>query len=193
MKKRIFKGLYEIVSFFTDSIEIRFLTRYKVLLGTSLLMLTACQLIKKNDQDEGCLLSSDLNDDFRTVSCYLPPIHQDIPEESDLSDENYVHRDVEDMPEFPGGDKEMMEYLIKRIKYPEAALKNGIYGKVVISLIVEKDGRLSEIELLRSVDPDLDKEALRVVRSMPRWRPGRHKGKEVRVKQAVAVPFRLMR
>ena len=98
---------------------------------------------------------------------------------------------VEVMPQFPGGQIAMLQYLMKNIKYPEQAMKKGIQGRVVVSFIVEKDGRVSNVRLLRSVESSLDKEAVRVVKSMPKWSPGKQNGKPVRVRFNVPVMFKL--
>ena len=98
---------------------------------------------------------------------------------------------VEQMPSFPGGEKALLEYLGNNIKYPVVAQENGVQGRVVISFVVEKDGSITDVKVARSVDPSLDKEATRVVKSMPRWIPGRQNGSAVRVKYTVPVAFRL--
>ena len=98
---------------------------------------------------------------------------------------------VEKMPEFPGGDMAMMEFLSKNIKYPVEAQKKGLQGRVVVNFIVEKNGSINHANVIRSVDPLLDAEALRVVQSMPNWTPGMQNGKAVRVKYNIPVSFRL--
>ncbi|MBR3123650.1 MAG: energy transducer TonB [Prevotella sp.] len=98
---------------------------------------------------------------------------------------------VEQMPSFPGGDKALMDFLSNNEKYPVVAQENGVQGRVVISFVVEKDGSITDVRVVRSVDPSLDKEAARVVKSMPRWIPGKQNGAAVRVKYNVPVSFRL--
>ena len=98
---------------------------------------------------------------------------------------------VEVMPQFPGGQIAMMKYIMENMKYPKQAMKEGIQGRVTVSFIVEKDGRVSNVRLLRSVQPLLDKEAVRVVKSMPKWSPGKHNGKPVRVRFNLPVMFKL--
>ena len=98
---------------------------------------------------------------------------------------------VEQMPSFPGGDKALMYFLSNNVKYPVVAQENGVQGRVVISFVVEKDGSITDVRVVRSVDPSLDKEAARVVKSMPRWIPGKQNGAAVRVKYNVPVSFRL--
>lgn len=98
---------------------------------------------------------------------------------------------VDQMPSFPGGASELFEYLSRNIHYPVVAEENRIQGRVVVSFIVERDGSISNAKIIKSVDPSLDKEAMRVVRSMPRWIPGKQNGSAVRVKYNVPVTFRL--
>ena len=98
---------------------------------------------------------------------------------------------VEVMPQFPGGQIAMLQYLMKNIKYPEQAMKEGIQGRVTVRFIVEKDGSISDVKPVLSVHPLLNKEAVRVVKSMPKWSPGKHNGKPVRVRFNLPVMFKL--
>ena len=98
---------------------------------------------------------------------------------------------VEVMPQFPGGQIAMLQYLMKNIKYPEQAMKEGIQGRVTVRFIVEKDGSISDVKPILSVHPLLNKEAVRVVESMPKWTPGKQNGKPVRVRFNVPVMFKL--
>ena len=98
---------------------------------------------------------------------------------------------VEEMPSFPGGNGALMSYLNGNTKYPVVAQENGVQGKVIISFVVERDGSISDVKVARSVDPSLDREAQRVVKSMPKWTPGKQNGQTVRVKYTVPVVFRL--
>lgn len=98
---------------------------------------------------------------------------------------------VEQMPEFPGGMKELLKFLQDNLKYPESAKKNNLQGRVVVQFVVEKDGTPTEFNVVRPVDPDLDAEALRVLKTMPKWKPGMEKGEAVRVKFTVPVAFKL--
>ena len=104
---------------------------------------------------------------------------------------NMVYDVVEVMPQFPGGQIAMLKYIMENIKYPKQIMEEGIQGRVTVSFIVEKDGRVSNVRLLRSVQPSLDKEAIRVVKSMPKWTPGKHNGKPVRVRFNLPVMFKL--
>jgi len=98
---------------------------------------------------------------------------------------------VEDMPEFPGGTAALLEYLRKNIKYPAVCRENNIQGRVLIQFVVNKDGSIVDPEVVKSVNPYLDKEALRVISTMPKWTPGKQRGKPVRVKFTVPVNFKL--
>lgn len=106
--------------------------------------------------------------------------------------DNPIFEVVEQMPEFPdGGMPALMEYFVKNIKYPEAAMKKGTQGRVTVQFVVEKDGSIANAKVLRGIDPELDKEAVRVVSMMPKWKPGMQKGQAVNVKYTVPVMFRL--
>ena len=102
-----------------------------------------------------------------------------------------VYEVCEQMPIFEGGDAALLKYLTDSVKYPELAKKHGVQGRVVIGFIVEKDGSLTDVKVLRHVDIALDAEALRVVMGMPKWIPGRQNEQRVRVKYNVPVSFRL--
>ena len=98
---------------------------------------------------------------------------------------------VEQMPSFPGGPSALMEWLSNNVKYPVVAQENGVQGRVVVSFVVERDGSITDVKVVRGVDPSLDREASRVVRAMPRWIPGKQNGSAVRVKYNVPVAFTL--
>ena len=106
-------------------------------------------------------------------------------------EETKVFDVVEQMPQFKGGDAALMEYLSKNMKYPPIAEENGIQGRVVCQFVVERDGSITDVKVVRSVDPALDKEAVRVIKAMPKWTPGKQNGSAVRVKFTLPVTFRL--
>ena len=106
-------------------------------------------------------------------------------------EEEKVFDVVEQMPSFPGGNTALMKFLNENIHYPVVAQENGVQGRVVVSFVVERDGHITDVQIARSVDPSLDKEAQRVVKSMPKWIPGKQNGSAVRVKFNVPVSFRL--
>ena len=113
------------------------------------------------------------------------------PEPPKHVEETKVFTVVEQMPMFPGGDAALMSYLANNIHYPTVAAENGVQGRVVVGFVVERDGSITDVRILRGVDPSLDREAMRVVKSMPRWTPGKQNGSAVRVKYQVPVAFRL--
>lgn len=100
-----------------------------------------------------------------------------------------VYDQVEQMPEFPGGMPAMIEYLQTNIKYPKDAIKQNVGGRVMVMFVVEADGSLSNVRVARKVFPSLDSEAVRVVKAMPKWKPGKEKGRPVRVNFTLPVVF----
>ena len=112
--------------------------------------------------------------------------------EEEEPEEQTIFEVVEQMPEFPnGGMAGLMQYLSKNIKYPTIAQENGTQGRVTVQFVVNRDGSIVDAKVLRGVDPYLDKEAVRVIMGMPKWKPGMQRGKPVRVKYTVPVMFRL--
>ena len=112
-------------------------------------------------------------------------------EETEEPQEKVIFQVVEEMPEFPGGMGEAMKFLAKNIKYPVAAQQAKIEGRVIVQFVVERDGSISDIHAMRGVNPDLDAEAIRVVSLMPKWKPGKQRGKAVAVKYTMPIMFRL--
>lgn len=106
-------------------------------------------------------------------------------------EDNKVFDVVEQMPSFPGGQGALMKWLSDNIKYPVIAAENGVQGRVIVQFVVEKDGSVTDVNVAKSVDPSLDKEATRVVKAMPKWIPGKQNGSAVRVKYTVPVTFKL--
>ena len=111
--------------------------------------------------------------------------------EEEEVEEQQIFQVVEEMPEFPGGMGECMKFLGKNIKYPTISQENGVQGRVIVQFVVNRDGSIVDPVVVRGVDPYLDKEALRVISTMPKWKPGKQRGKAVRVKYTVPVTFRL--
>ena len=115
----------------------------------------------------------------------------DLPPEVD-ADEGKVFTFVEEMPGFPGGDQKLMEYLQKNIKYPMIAKENGIQGRIYVTFVVDKDGKIKDSKILRGgLGGGLEEEALRVVRSMPDWKPGKQNGRAVQVQYNLPIIFTL--
>ena len=114
-----------------------------------------------------------------------------LPYERESSDTTKVYDMVEQMPEFPGGTQAMMKYLYGVMKYPKEAMEAQQEGRVIVSFVIDDEGWVQEPKVMKSVSPSLDEEALRVVSGMPKWTPGTHKGKVVRVKYAIPITFKL--
>lgn len=110
-----------------------------------------------------------------------------VEEEEPVEQEVFII--VEQMPLFPGGDEALRKYLATEVKYPVIAQENGIQGRVFVKFVIMPDGSVSNVEVARPFDPNLDKEAVRVVKSMPKWTPGKQRGKAVRVSYTVPINF----
>ncbi len=133
--------------------------------------------VKGNDDSNGEILKAK-----EVIAQPEPPKHVE---------EDKVFDIVEQQPLFPGGNSALMQYLHDNMKYPVVAQENGVQGRVTVQFVVEKDGSITGVHVLRGVDPSLDKEAVRVVKSMPRWTPGKQNGTTVRVNYRLPVLFRL--
>ena len=114
-----------------------------------------------------------------------------VKETTGETEDNNIYTMVEEQPEFPGGMGELVKYLQNNVKYPSICQEKGIQGRVIVSFVISEDGSASDFQIVKSVDPYLDKEALRVLGLMPKWEPGKQKGVPVRVKYTVPVTFRL--
>ena len=143
--------------------------------------------IVENDAEveESTIQASDETDKAVEVK-YVP-----VEVEEEEVEEQQIFQVVEEMPEFPGGMAECMKFLSKNIKYPPSSAENGIQGRVIVQFVVNQDGSIVDPVVVRGVDSHLDKEALRVIQMMPKWKPGKQRGKAVRVKYTVPVMFRL--
>lgn len=100
-----------------------------------------------------------------------------------------VYDEVEVMPEFPGGVTAMYDFLYANINYPKDAIKQDVGGRVMVMFVIETDGSLSNVRVARKVFPSLDAEAVRVVKTMPKWKPGKEKGRPVRVNYTIPIVF----
>lgn len=125
--------------------------------------------------------------DRETFIDVAPVIHTVRKEEEE--DEAQVFFIVEEMPEFPGGEAALRRFIANSIKYPQIAQENGIQGRVYVQFVVERDGSVSSASVARGVDPSLDREALRVVNTLPKWKPGLQRGKPVKVSYTVPINF----
>ena len=174
--------------------------------------ITAIDTVRNDSVDKPFLFEGDvvatvpdsLEEEGETTDGYVAPIAcgevEEVEDYESLEgiivdpvavDEGEPYMIVEQMPEFPNGEESMMQYIAEQVKYPAEAKKAGAYGRVFIGFIVEPDGSLSDFKVLRGIGYGCDEEALRVVKSMPKWQPGMHRGKAVRVQYLVPVNFRL--
>ena len=142
-------------------------------------------VVEDNVETESIEVNTEENEQEVVIAA---PVEAPAEEE----EEEVVFVVVEKMPEFPGGQQALFKYLSENVKYPVIAQENGIQGRVICQFVVNKDGSIVDVEVVRSGgDPSLDKEAVRVIKSMPKWKPGKQRGKAVRVKYTVPVNFKL--
>lgn len=140
------------------------------------------------DDIETAEIEIDTEDDKNKQVVIQAPVAAAVVKEEE---EDVIFVVVESMPSFPGGDAALFKYLSDNIKYPVIAQESGIQGRVICQFVVNRDGSIVDIEVVRSVDKSLDAEAVRVIKSMPKWTPGKQRGKTVRVKYTLPVNFRL--
>ncbi|MBO4803073.1 MAG: energy transducer TonB [Muribaculaceae bacterium] len=140
----------------------------------------------KNDDDK-----DKKEDEIMTIEELKAMVTASDQKDSQNYNEEKVFNSVEQMPQFPGGDAALMKYLASHINYPSEAVKNNNQGRVILQFVVEKDGSIGEVKVVRSVDDALDKEAVRVIKSLPKFTPGRQSGKPVRVWYTLPVTFKL--
>lgn len=141
--------------------------------------------IKENTEDVQTVDFS-TEDDGKAVEIQAPIA---APEEE--AEEQKIFVVVEKMPEFPGGEDAMRRYLARNIRYPLIAQENGIQGRVICQFVVNSDGKIVDVQVVRGVEASLDEEAIRVIKSMPNWTPGKQGGKNVRVKYTLPIRFKL--
>ncbi|MBR1564704.1 MAG: energy transducer TonB [Paludibacteraceae bacterium] len=141
-------------------------------------------------EDEKEVERVEINTEETKEEVIIAPPVEEVKEEEE--EEQVIFVVVETMPEFPGGQAALFKYLSENVKYPVIAQENGIQGRVICQFVVNKDGSIVDVEVVRSGgDASLDKEAVRVIKSMPKWNPGKQRGKAVRVKYTVPVNFKL--
>ncbi|HNT70115.1 MAG: Gram-negative bacterial tonB protein [Bacteroidetes bacterium ADurb.Bin035] len=143
--------------------------------------------------DDDVVVEDEINVDIearadQAVQSYVPVMTEEEP--APVAEEIFTF--VEEYPEFPGGDKALREYILNNIKYPEVARTSGITGTVYVQFVVEKDGSISDVKVVRGIGGGCDEEAVRVVKSMPRWKPGKQRGQPVRVYFTLPIEFKLM-
>jgi periplasmic protein TonB len=150
--------------------------------------LAQIDIVKNNEPVEIPELKFNTEGTEKLVIADLPPVLQ-VPEKCE--DPNTIFVAVEQMPEFPGGNRVLFEYLSKNVKYPRLAQEIGIRGTVYVSFVVEPDGSISNVKVLRGIGGGCDEEALRLFSNMPRWQPGMQSGRPVRVSFSASITFRL--
>ena len=137
------------------------------------------------DIEETTIVSNEDQAEYVEITDDVPIVVEE-PEEEDQ-----IFQVVEEDAKFPGGNNELMKYLQKNIKYPSICQEQGIQGRVIVQFVVEKDGSITDVQVIKAINPYLDKEAVRVVSTMPKWSPGKQRGKPVRVRFTLPVTFRL--
>lgn len=176
--------------------------RAKLLLAAPLAAMAAVAFASETTSNVANQIVSESNDLVATVTETPSEVYQNVKTKKTAkpqkavkkavaykSEKETMYDVVEEMPSFVGGTVAMMEYIGKNMKYPKEAVDKNIQGRVIVSFVVEKDGSIVEPKVMRSVDPALDAEALRVVSSMPKWNPGKQDGKPVRVKYVIPINF----
>jgi periplasmic protein TonB len=143
------------------------------------------------DSDLGELMKNAKNKNISDTNNSFVEIPDDTPKTKVLDDDNEIRplSGISEMPEFPGGDEGRIKFLMENLKYPRLAVESGIQGKVILTFVIEKDGSITDIKLLRGIGAGCDEEASRVVTLMPKWNPGRQNGKEVRVQFNMPISF----
>ena len=146
---------------------------------------TQLEIVEDDVEVEDIEINAEM-DQNEVVEEYIAP---EIEEEEVVEQE--IFQIVEEMPSFPGGEQKLMEYVVKNVKYPQIAKETGIKGRVFVSFVVEPDGSVSNVKVLRGIGGGCDEEAMRVVKSLPKWKPGKQRGKAVRVSYMLPVNFQL--
>jgi periplasmic protein TonB len=151
------------------------------------------QVVKINIVEDNITVDDDINIDAEAdqnteVQEYVAPVKTD---EEESAEEAQIFMVVESMPEYPGGEAALYAYLAENIKYPQMAKESGIQGRVFVTFVVERDGRVTDVRVLRGIGGGCDEEAIRVVEGMPKWSPGKQRGKSVRVQYNLPVKFTL--
>jgi protein TonB len=145
------------------------------------------QIVEDNTLEEEVEWAS--IEDFPDEAIVMTYGSGDITEEYDPDGEVFMF--VEEMPGFPGGESALMKFINDNLRYPQLALENGISGRVICTFVIDGRGKVSDIQVIRSVDPNLDREATRVISMMPDWKPGKQRGKPVRVRYTLPIIFKL--
>ena len=146
---------------------------------------TQLEIVQDDVEVEDIEINAEV-DQQEVIEEYVP-----VEVEEEEVQEQEIFQIVEEMPSFPGGEAKLMEYVAKNIKYPQIARETGIQGRVFVGVVVEPDGSISNVKLLRGIGGGCDEEAMRVIKSLPKWKPGKQRGKAVRVSYQIPVFFKL--
>ena len=146
---------------------------------------TQLEIVQDDVEVEDIEINAEV-DQQEVIEEYVP-----VEVEEEEVQEQEIFQIVEEMPSFPGGEAKLMEYVAKNIKYPQIARETGIQGRVFVGFVVEPDGSISNVKLLRGIGGGCDEEAMRVIKSLPNWKPGKQRGKAVRVSYQIPVFFKL--
>ena len=146
---------------------------------------TQLEIVQDDVEVDDIDINADV-DQSEVIEEYVPV---EVEEEEVVEQE--IFKIVEEMPSYPGGEQKLMEYVAKNIKYPQIARETGIQGRVYVNFVVEPDGSVSNVSVLRGIGGGCDEEAMRVVKNMPKWKPGKQRGKAVRVQYMLPVNFKL--
>lgn len=146
---------------------------------------TQLEIVQDDVEVEDIEINADVQQ-TEVIEEYVAPV---IEEEEVVEQE--IFQIVEEMPEYPGGEKKLLEYVGKSVKYPQIARESGIQGRVFVNFVIEPDGSVSNVKVLRGIGGGCDEEAMRVIKSMAKWKPGKQRGKAVRVSYTLPVNFKL--
>ena len=146
---------------------------------------TQLEIVQDDVETEDININAEVEQN-EVIEEYVAP---EVVEEEVVEQE--IFQIVEEMPSFPGGESKLMEFVAKNIKYPQIARETGIQGRVFVGFVVEPDGSISNVKLLRGIGGGCDEEAMRVIKSLPKWKPGKQRGKAVRVSYQIPVFFKL--
>ncbi len=146
---------------------------------------TQLEIVQDDVETEDININADVQQD-EVIDDYVAP---EVVEEEVVEQE--IFQIVEEMPSYPGGERALLEYVAKNIKYPQIARETGIQGRVFVGFVVEPDGSVSNVKILRGIGGGCDEEAMRVIKSLPKWKPGKQRGKAVRVSYQIPVVFKL--
>lgn len=146
------------------------------------------EVINIVDDEEELEEEFDIDDVEANQETQVQIIEATVEDEEEEAEVFFI---VENMPEFPGGDLALRQHIAKNVVYPEIAKENGLQGKVFVSFVINQKGEVEQVKIARGVDPALDREAIRVVQNLPKWKPGSQRGKPVKVSYSVPINFQL--